>query len=175
MKLKIFDAELFPEFMNNTYLLIGGNIGDRMAYLQQAIAVIEQRCGKIVQRSGVYSTAAWGKKDQPDFYNQCLHLQTNYAATELMEILLDIEKSLGRIRQEKMGPRVIDIDILLFNDEVIGSATLQIPHPRLAARRFALIPLAEIGGNLLHPVLHQTIDELVIQCTDDLDVHKISA
>lgn len=159
--------------MNNAYLLIGGNMGDRMEYLRKAIVYVEQCCGHIVQRSPVYSTAAWGLQDQPDFYNQALHLQTEMEASQLMQELLQIEKTLGRIRNEKLGPRVIDIDILLFDHQVIDIHDLQVPHPRMHLRRFVLEPLNEIAPDIIHPIFQKDINTLLQECTDELDVHKI--
>jgi 2-amino-4-hydroxy-6-hydroxymethyldihydropteridine diphosphokinase len=159
--------------MNNVYLLIGGNMGDRMAMLKSAADAVEKQCGNIRAYSSIYRTAAWGYTDQPDFYNQCLHLQTTLSAQALMKSLLGIETELGRVRTEKMGPRYIDIDILLFNDEIINEPQLEIPHPRLHLRRFALIPLAELAPEFVHPVLHKTIRQLLADCPDELDVHKI--
>lgn len=159
--------------MNQVYLLIGGNMGDRLANLSAAADKIRVQCGNIAAASSVYRTAAWGLTDQPDFYNQCLHLQTNYNAEALMNVLLNIEKELGRVRNEKMGPRTVDIDILLFNNEVHDTEHLQVPHPRLHLRRFALIPLAELKAEYKHPVLNKTIAELLHDCPDTLDVHKI--
>jgi len=160
--------------MNTAFLLTGGNLGDRLQNLQQAYNLIEKNCGHISQSSSVYKTAAWGFTEQPDFYNQALQLETELSAEKLMGALLSIEKNMGRERDIKMGPRIIDIDILLLNDIVLNSSLITIPHPRLAERRFALTPLAEIAADITHPVLHKTIKELLAECKDDLPVYKIS-
>lgn len=162
------------QFMNKAYLLIGGNLGDRTAYLFQARELIQRKCGNIPLISSVYETAAWGLEDQPSFYNQALLLETTMHAATLMQELLDIETVIGRERSVKMGPRTIDIDVLLYNDAVIDTALIRVPHPHLPQRRFALMPLAEIAPLLEHPVLHKTIQELLESCGDELDVHKIS-
>jgi 2-amino-4-hydroxy-6-hydroxymethyldihydropteridine diphosphokinase len=160
--------------MHTAYLLTGSNLGNRVAYLRQAIQLIQQNCGRGTRISSVYQTAAWGKTDQPDFYNQVIELQTTLPPETLMQSLLDIEAALGRKRAEKMGPRTIDIDILLIGDEVINTAMLTVPHPFLPERRFALMPLAEIAPGAMHPVLHKTALQLLKECPDTLDVHKIS-
>lgn len=159
--------------MNTTYLLTGGNLGDRLAYLNKASAMIDRYCGDIVQTSSVYETAAWGFTDQPSFYNMVIELKTELSADELMKTLLQIEETIGRIRTQKMGPRTIDIDILLFNNDVIQTPLITIPHPRLTERRFVLTPLAEIAANVIHPVAKKTMQQLLDECKDTLDVHKI--
>lgn len=160
--------------MHTAYLLTGGNLGDRFLNLQSARETIAQRCGTLVSASGIYETAAWGKTDQPAFLNQVLELRTNLEPQELMQELLAIEKELGRVREEKMGPRLIDIDILLIDELVMNTTGLTLPHPALPLRRFALAPLAEIAGGRIHPMLKKTIAELLTDCPDKLPVAKIS-
>lgn len=158
--------------MHTAYLLIGGNMGNRAVYLQQAIENIGKYCGDIVLQSSVYETAAWGVTDQPSFYNQALALHTNFEPEALMKQLLAIEETMGRKRVQKMGPRIIDLDILLIDDLVVSTGLLTLPHPALPFRRFALLPLAEIAPALVHPVLQKTIPQLLSACTDNLDVQK---
>ncbi|PZP48483.1 MAG: 2-amino-4-hydroxy-6-hydroxymethyldihydropteridine diphosphokinase [Pseudopedobacter saltans] len=159
--------------MNRAYLLIGGNMGDRKANLKRACDEIAERCGTIVAQSSIYETAAWGLEDQPDFYNQAIILDTGILPERLMQMLLDIETIMGRKRLEKMGPRIIDIDILFIEDQLFNTNILKSPHPLMAQRRFALEPLAEIASDARDPFTHKKIATLLEECTDPLEVHKI--
>jgi len=162
------------QYMNKAYLLIGGNVGNRQQNLQQAVAAINNSCGRVLQQSAVYETAAWGKTDQQAFLNQALLIQTDLTPHQLLEHALEAEALLGRVRKEKYGPRLIDIDILFFNNDIIRETALIIPHPEVQNRRFALTPLAEIAPKLQHPVLHKTISQLLDECPDMLEVTKTS-
>jgi len=159
--------------MNKAYLLTGGNMGDRQESLATAYECIGQQCGDIISASSLYETAAWGKNDQPSFLNQVLEIQTVLTPRQLLKKILRVEKQIGRVRKEKYGPRIIDIDILLFNDEIHNYPSLKIPHPELQNRRFALVPLTEIAPDLIHPVIKKSIAELLIICPDVLTVKKI--
>jgi 2-amino-4-hydroxy-6-hydroxymethyldihydropteridine diphosphokinase len=158
---------------NRAYLLTGGNMGNRAGYLHDASANISNFCGKICKESSIYETAAWGKTDQPNFFNQVLFIETALSADALMKKILLIEEKMGRIRNEKYGARIIDIDILFFNDEIINKPELKIPHPEIQNRRFVLAPMNEIAPYLIHPVLLKNISELLKECADKLDVKKI--
>lgn len=158
--------------MNTAYLLTGGNMGNRLNHLQQAAEWIQQKCGKILAQSSVYETEAWGKTDQPAFLNQALQIETDLSPDALMQALLDIETAMGRTRTIKMGPRIIDLDILLIDDLIQTSALLTIPHPALTLRKFALLPLAEIAPLLMHPLEKKSILELLEICPDTLNVQK---
>lgn len=160
--------------MNKAYLLTGGNLGNTKQNLQLAAQLIENNCGKIVRQSAIYETAAWGNTQQPAFLNQVLELATSLSPEALMTTLLQIEESMGRIRAEKYGPRLIDIDVLLYNREIINTPIITVPHPELANRRFVLVPLAEIAPRLKHPALQKTIQELLQICPDQLAVKKFS-
>lgn len=159
--------------MSIAHLLIGGNLGDREENLLKAIALINEQCGPLIRASSVYETEAWGKTDQPSFLNQALEISTALNARQLMRKILKIEKEMGRIRQEKLGPRIIDIDILLYENEIHDLRFLKIPHPEMQNRRFVLVPLAEIDPTLQHPVLKKTIAELLEECPDNLQVSKV--
>lgn len=159
--------------MNIVYLLIGGNLGDRLDNLHKAIEAIGENCGQILAVSSIYETEAWGYTDQPSFYNQAIQLETSIFPERLMKKLLETESKLGRVREEKMGPRVIDIDILLVEDQLFNTDILKAPHPFLAQRRFALIPLAEIAADVRDPASHKRISTLLAECPDTLEVKKL--
>lgn len=158
--------------MNKTYLLLGSNIGNSKKQLSRAVSLIEKQVGKIGRLSGIYQTAAWGNINQPDFLNQVIVVETKLTALQTMQILLHIEKKMGRIRTVKNAPRIIDIDILFFNKEIINSKELIVPHPQLQNRRFALAPLNELSPHFIHPVIKKTVHWLFIHCPDNLNVKK---
>ena len=159
--------------MSKAYLLIGGNLGDRKENLSTSIELIKEHCGSLITSSSLYETAAWGITGQPSFLNQALEISTSLNAKQLLRKILKIEKMMGRVRNEKFGPRIIDIDILFYEDEILDLPFLKIPHPELQNRRFVLVPLAEINSGLQHPVLNTTIAELLEECPDNLEVIKI--
>lgn len=158
---------------NRIFLLLGSNLGDRQMNLKRARAAIGEVVGVISAQSSLYQSAAWGKADQPDFYNQVVVVISKLTANEVLETILGIELSLGRERKEKWGERLIDIDILLMDGVIVQTERLTIPHPELANRKFALMPLAEIAPKLNHPVLEKSIEELLSECKDTLAVHKL--
>ncbi len=159
---------------NRAFILTGGNLGDREENLGQARDLIGSQCGTIEQVSALYETAAWGNTDQPAFLNQALELSTSLNARQLIRKILRIEKMMGRLRKEKYGPRLIDIDIILFNDEIHDYHFLKLPHPEMQNRRFVLMPLAEIAAGVVHPVLKKSIARLLEECPDDLAVNRMA-
>jgi len=158
--------------MNKAFLLLGTNVGDREKNLVVARQMLDPNSGVITNASSVYETAPWGKSDQPAFLNQAVQLMTPLDSGELMRSILRVEALMGRQRTEKYGPRIIDIDILLFNAEQRDDPFLTIPHPGIPDRRFVLVPLSEIAGEIQHPILKKSITELLEHCTDALEVVK---
>jgi 2-amino-4-hydroxy-6-hydroxymethyldihydropteridine diphosphokinase len=158
--------------MNVSYILTGSNLGNRLEYLLKAKEAIGETAGDVANNSFIYETAAWGLEDQPSFLNQALEIHTVHSPSSLLESLLKIEKDLGRKRGAKYGTRLIDIDILFFNEEVIEQKGLTIPHPQLHKRRFALQCLNDIAPTFFHPVFHKNINQLLLECNDTLPVDK---
>lgn len=156
--------------MSSIYLLLGGNQGDRAGILAQARQLLAEQLGTVMASSPLYQTAAWGKTDQPDFLNQAIHIETEHSAIESLSIINHIEHLLGRQRTEHWGQRTLDIDILFYDDAIIHSSRLVIPHPEVQNRRFALIPLKAIAAKLVHPVLVKDISTLLEECPDKLEV-----
>jgi 2-amino-4-hydroxy-6-hydroxymethyldihydropteridine diphosphokinase len=152
---------------------LGSNSGDRKGNLSLAIQKIEKISGRITGKSSLYKTAAWGITEQPSFYNIILIIQTSLPPPQLIASFLGIEESMGRIRMKKWEQRIIDIDILFYEDLVLSSAALVIPHPELEKRRFVLEPLAEIVPEYNHPLLKKNIKQLLSDCRDDLEVVNI--
>jgi 2-amino-4-hydroxy-6-hydroxymethyldihydropteridine diphosphokinase len=159
--------------MNTIYLLTGSNIGDSLGHLNQAIRFIQNQVGRIVQQSSVYKTEPWGNKNQQDFLNQVLAVETNLTAGEVLHSILSIEHEMGRNRHQKWEPRIIDIDILFYGSEIMNDPNLVIPHPLLHERKFTLLPLNEIAPLWVHPVFNQTIEHLLQICQDMGKVEKV--
>jgi 2-amino-4-hydroxy-6-hydroxymethyldihydropteridine diphosphokinase len=157
------------------FLSLGTNLGDRALNLKLAREGIEQRIGKIIATSSLYQTEAWGKNDQPDFYNQVLEINSLLEPETLLGELLRLEETMGRVRTEKWGTRIIDIDILLYGGQIVNTQHLTIPHPGIEHRNFVLIPLAEIAPAMLHPIHKKTIADLLMICTDPLIVKKLES
>lgn len=159
--------------LNQVFLHTGTNLGNRQANLRLANEWIEKEIGPIVQASEVYRTKAWGITDQPDFLNQALLARTRLSPFELLEKIQAIERRMGRVREVKWGERIIDIDILFYNDAIIETETLTIPHPYLHYRNFVLLPLMDIAPGLVHPGFGKTITELYANSEDTLLVEVV--
>lgn len=152
------------------WVLLGGNLGQREHYLRSALKGLAERGMAVDAVSGLYETAPWGNTQQPSFLNAAARISTSSPLIEVLDVLLEVEQSLGREREVPWGPRTIDLDLLMAGAEVVNHNRLQVPHPHLAQRRFALLPLAELDPDLVHPVLGLTISELLINCKDPLGV-----
>ena len=159
--------------MKGKYLLLGTNLGDRFTHLEQARERINKEVGTIKNASSIYETAPWGIHDQPSYLNQVVRIETDLEPENLLDILLNIEKIMGRKRYRKWDSRLIDLDILFYDDIIYKSDHLIIPHPEIQNRRFTLVPMNEIAGNELHPVLDKTIRKLLEETSDMLQVKII--
>jgi 2-amino-4-hydroxy-6-hydroxymethyldihydropteridine diphosphokinase len=156
-----------------TLLSTGSNQGNSLEILSKANALIEKHAGIITKQSHVYKTAAWGKTDQPDFYNQALAVETPFSPILLFRKLQHIEQQLGRKRIEKWGPRIIDIDIIFFDQYNLKNDLLTIPHPEMQNRNFVLFPLTEIAPKFVHPSLKISLETLARKSDDPLKAEKI--
>jgi 2-amino-4-hydroxy-6-hydroxymethyldihydropteridine diphosphokinase len=156
--------------MEGIFLLLGSNLGNREEVLNKAVGALEKNKVQVVSKSSVYETAAWGKTNQQAFLNQVVEVETQYNPKDLLNVILAIELQLGRVRKVKWGERLIDIDILYFNDQIIKDDDLEIPHPGIPNRRFTLIPLVEICPNFIHPIRQINQKELLNNCQDNLEV-----
>lgn len=151
-------------------LLIGGNEPNSLDLIFDALQIIDNEVGRIVTTSSLYQTAAWGPIPQPDFLNAAVLLSTTFPPQLLLVKLLNIEARLGRKRIVKYGPRTLDIDVLFYGNEIIRSKTLKIPHPEIANRRFVLMPCCEIIPRFKHPIMKQSMLQLLDKCKDQLEV-----
>jgi len=159
--------------MSLIYLLLGTNLGNKEENLKHSKEKLIDKGLKILKESSVYETEPWGFEHPESFYNQVIILETFLSPIDLMDLLLEIEIELGRIRiQGTYEARIIDLDILLFDDLVIHSDMLIIPHPKLHLRRFALEPLCEIAPMFSHPYFCKTLKQLLYECPDKKKVIK---
>ncbi|MCK5553253.1 MAG: 2-amino-4-hydroxy-6-hydroxymethyldihydropteridine diphosphokinase [Deltaproteobacteria bacterium] len=159
---------------NIAFIGIGSNVGDKIKNCGQAIAEISQlRQNRLITQSSLYKTEPLGYTQQDWFINCVIEIETSFTAHELFHLLKDLELSMGRKRTFKWGPRVIDLDILFFNDEAIQSEELTIPHPEIQRRAFVLVPLCEIARNYIHPLLEKSISQLLAQLGDGGKVEKV--
>jgi 2-amino-4-hydroxy-6-hydroxymethyldihydropteridine diphosphokinase len=160
--------------MNKIFLIVGGNLGNRKKNLQTAATFIDEQIGAIIQSSKIYETEPWGLTDQPAFYNQIHLVKSKLNAQTIIDTILKIEEKMGRVRTIKNAARIIDIDILFFNEEIINEPNLVVPHREIPNRRFVLMPLNEIAPLMIHPVLKKNISELLSTCKDQLKVAPLS-
>lgn len=163
------------QILRPTYLSLGSNQGNKLGNLQQAIDLIAEKIGAVVKISSVYKTESWGFKSD-DFLNVCIQISTSLNPENLLKSIQEIEALLGRKRSSEAGykARIIDIDVLLFDTEIIFSKELIVPHKDMLNRKFVLVPLAEIAPNLMHPITKQRIQTWLENCTDSSPVEKTS-
>ncbi len=159
--------------MSSIYLLFGSNIGNRTANINHAIQLLVNRGFKLLHQSPIYETEAWGILSQPTFYNVCAEFKTTYSPVECLDICKKIENQIGRLERGRWQAREIDIDILYFDDIIIRSSKLTIPHTQLIRRIFALVPLNNIAPKKIHPVIQLNTTELLRLCTDEQQIIKI--
>ncbi len=159
--------------MKEVFLLLGSNVGDTIRHLDTARQLLMADVGSLSRLSSLYRTKAWGITNQPDFLNQVVVLISHYPPLEVLDRILSIEKKMGRHRLVKWGERIIDIDILYYNHQIVDYQNLKIPHPLLQERNFALVPLVEIAPDFVHPIFLLSNAELLAQSTDSLEVEKL--
>ena len=161
--------------MTKVYLSTGSNLDNRSKNLNLAIEILDQHDNiQVLRSSSIYETDPWGYEDQPMFLNQILEIDTDLRPPVLLKLLKQVEKDVGRRPTFKYGPRIMDIDIIFYGDEVCESENLNIPHPQLEQRAFVLVPLAELIGEFIHPVLRKKINRL-LQEIDISSVRQFSA
>lgn len=161
--------------MSKLYILLGGNLGDKRKIFSETILFLKEKVGKITKQSSVYQTEPWGFDSDDFFWNQVIEIVTELSPEEVLHITQEIEIQLGRVRKtDRYDSRLIDIDILFYEDRIIESEKLIVPHPRLQERKFALIPLSEIAPEMVHPVFHKNIRQLLAESADSLKVEKVS-
>jgi len=157
------------------YLSLGSNIGDRAANIARAVSALAQHGVRVTRQSSLYETEPVDFREQDWFLNSVVEAETDLTPGEVMDALLRIERSLGRRRLVPKGPRLIDMDILLFGSSIVRTPELEIPHPRMAERRFVLVPFNEIAPGAWHPVLKKTIAELLAEVPDPSEVRPFIA
>jgi len=154
-------------------LHLGSNMGDRRSNILHALDQIAILVGKIVIQSSMYLTSAWGKEDQPDFYNLAVEINTELEPIQVLEKTQEVETLLQRERVEKWGPRTIDIDILYYDNIIMNQKRLILPHPHMTKRNFVLVPLMEIAPFAVHPESKVTTIDLYLKCPDNGEVYLI--
>ena len=158
------------------YLLLGCNVGNCLETFKQAEVELKNRIGNLTRKSNLYLTDAWGNTAQASFLNQVLEFETKLQPKDCLKAILKIEKNLGRVRNFKWEPRTIDIDILLYENIILNEDDLKIPHPYLHERKFAMIPLAEIDAEIIHPIYQKSISNLLSENTDNsLNIKRLSS
>ncbi len=162
------------KIVRTTYLSLGSNQGDKLKTLQNAVYQISEKIGHVTRISSVYKTRSWGFEGN-DFFNICIEVSTNLNPESLIKTVLQIESSLGRLRADNLNyqNRTIDIDVLLFDDDILFYDDLKVPHPRMLERKFVLVPLTEIAPNVIHPIVKKTILICLQNCDDSSEIIKV--
>jgi 2-amino-4-hydroxy-6-hydroxymethyldihydropteridine diphosphokinase len=157
------------------FLGLGTNLGDREENLKKAIVNISAFAGEVISFSQIYETEPWGFRSEDHFFNMVIQIKTNLKPVDLLKQLLKIEIQMGRARGTEMySSRIIDIDILLYENEIINKPYLKVPHPMIQERKFVLVPLCDIAPGMIHPVLNKTFKILLEECDDESIVKKIN-
>jgi 2-amino-4-hydroxy-6-hydroxymethyldihydropteridine diphosphokinase len=152
------------------FLGLGSNLGDRHAYLSEALRLLQKEGLLLVRSSSIYETQPVELLEQPDFLNMTCEVDTDLEAEELLDLCLAVEEEMGRKRSQPKGPRIVDIDILFYNQKVLRTDRISLPHPALPARKFVLIPIVEIAPEFIDPVSGSTMRELLENCKDRSNV-----
>jgi 2-amino-4-hydroxy-6-hydroxymethyldihydropteridine diphosphokinase len=158
---------------HTVYLSLGSNIGNRAAHIERALARLAEENVRVVKRSSFYETEPVEFLTQGWFLNIAVEVETELMPRQLLRVIRNIERELGRKRIVKSGPRTIDIDILFFGTSIVNAADLEVPHPRMTERRFVLVPMAEIAPALRHPKLRSTMSELLAATKDRSQVRRV--
>jgi 2-amino-4-hydroxy-6-hydroxymethyldihydropteridine diphosphokinase len=152
--------------MNTVYIQLGSNIGERESFITKSMHKVEDDIGKIITASSIFETTAWGNENQNNFLNSVIEIKTPFDAFTILQKSQEIENNLGRERSDQWGERTIDIDILFYNNKIINTKELTVPHPLIQKRKFVLVPLSEIAPNYMHPILKKNISTLLSECKD---------
>ncbi|MCP4458494.1 MAG: 2-amino-4-hydroxy-6-hydroxymethyldihydropteridine diphosphokinase [Cytophagales bacterium] len=158
--------------MSGRLLLLGTNLGDKRQNFERALDLLAKKGVGIIKQSSIYESEPWGIADQPWFWNMVIEVKTSLLPTELLKTCLKIENEMGRVRKQKWGERLIDIDILYFDDRVIKEPTLELPHPGIPDRIFTLLPLVEKWPELIHPIFKKSQKELLSELSTELECRK---
>lgn len=161
--------------MHKVFLGIGGNVGNKQKNFNEALILIEKHLGKVLKISSIYETPPWGFKAEENFWNEVIMIETDRSAHNLISEIHIVEQHFGRQREadSRYSSREMDIDILYFDEEHIENAQLTVPHPRIAQRKFVLVPLVEIAPDFVHPLLHQSNFQLLEHCKDESMIKRV--